>query len=52
MVVGKEGVSVVVRFPRELLERLTAAARRNGRSRNTEIVMRLTRSVGERKRTK
>ena len=45
MVVGKDGKAVVVRFPKEMLSRLTAAANRAGRSRNSEIVQRLHRSL-------
>lgn len=42
MVVGKGGVPVVVRFPKSLLRRLTDAAAKAGRSRNSEIVVRLS----------
>jgi predicted DNA-binding protein len=43
--------AVSVRFPPGLLERLDAASKRAGRSRNSEIVVRLTESLdGERKR--
>ena len=45
MVVGKDGKAVVVRFPREMLARLTSAAMRSGRSRNSEIVQRLHQSL-------
>lgn len=45
MVVGKDGVPVVIRFPKKLLEGLTAAAKREGRSRNSEIVVRLHESI-------
>ncbi len=40
--------AVTVRFPqRSLLDRLSKAARSNGRSRNTEIVVRLERTLAE-----
>lgn len=38
--------AVPVRFPPEVIERLTDEARRNGRSRNSEIVIRLADSLG------
>jgi hypothetical protein len=41
MVVGKDGVPLLVRVPPELKEKLTADARANGRSRNSECVVRL-----------
>lgn len=37
--------AVTVRFPPGLLDRLDDASKRNGRSRNTEIVQRLTDSL-------
>lgn len=38
--------SVPVRFPPELIGPLDAAAARNGRSRNSEIIVRLAESLG------
>lgn len=37
---------VAVRFPQKLLEAVTEAAKKNGRSRNSEIVVRLANSLG------
>lgn len=37
---------VSVRFPAPVLKAVTAAAQKSGRSRNTEIVMRLAHSLG------
>jgi predicted transcriptional regulator len=44
--------SVTVRFPPGLIPRLDEAAGRNGRSRNSEIVQRLTDSLDQEKRKK
>lgn len=37
---------VVIRFPKAVLDGVTAAARENGRSRNSEVVVRLAESLG------
>lgn len=37
--------SVRVRFPKEILKKVSAAAKQNGRSRNSEIVHRLATSL-------
>lgn len=37
---------VTIRFPRGVLDALTESARRNGRSRNSEAVLRLAESLG------
>lgn len=37
---------VVIRFPRSVLDAVTESARRNGRSRNSEVVMRIAQSLG------
>lgn len=37
---------VAVRFPKPVLDAVTAAAKASGRSRNTEIVVRLAESLG------
>lgn len=39
--------AVTVRFPPGLLDRLDAAAQREGRSRNTEIIRRLAESLDQ-----
>ncbi len=44
--------ALTVRFPPGLIARLDAASRRNGRSRNSEIVQRLTDSLDQDKRKK
>ncbi|MGE0358638.1 MAG: Arc family DNA-binding protein [Burkholderiales bacterium] len=47
MIASAKDKPVQVRFPdRRLIKRLTAAARQNGRSRNTEILVRLHASFG------
>ena len=46
MIAKRKDPAVTVRFPREVLDRATRAARANGRSRNSEIVMRLAQSFG------
>lgn len=46
MVAGAKESPVAVRFPKPLLEAVTAAAKQNGRSRNSEIVVRLADSLG------
>jgi hypothetical protein len=45
MVVGKSGKAVTIRFPKGMVEELAAHAERNGRSRNSEIVSRLRRTL-------
>jgi hypothetical protein len=47
MVVGKDGKPITIRFPDGLAEELAVAASENGRSRNTEIVLRLKKSLGK-----
>lgn len=37
---------VVIRFPKTVLDAVTTAARANGRSRNSEIIVRLAASLG------
>lgn len=49
MVVGKDGKPITIRFPGELADELAVAAAQNGRSRNTEIVLRLKKSLGKAK---
>lgn len=45
--VAKRGDKAVpVRFPKEVIGSLDAAAARNGRSRNSEILVRLAESLG------
>jgi hypothetical protein len=45
MIAAAKDQALTVRFPsRSLLKELTLAARKNGRSRNSEIVFRLTES--------
>lgn len=46
MIAKKTDPAVTIRLPRELLDKATRAANRNGRSRNTEIVLRLAHSLG------
>lgn len=41
MVIGRNADRTVLRVPNGMLERLDEAARANGRSRNSEIVVRL-----------
>ena len=38
--------SVLLRVPKPLLKSLDAAAAKNGRSRNTEVIVRLAESLG------
>lgn len=45
MIAKRKDSPVTVRFPREVLDRVTVVARSNGRSRNTEIVYRLAESL-------
>jgi len=47
MVVGKDGKPITIRFPEGLADDLSEAAVANGRSRNTEIVYRLLKSLGK-----
>lgn len=37
---------VVIRFPKTVLEAVTDSARRNGRSRNSEVIVLLAKSLG------
>lgn len=45
MVIGRDAEKTVVRVPNGMLGRLDEAAHANGRSRNSEIVMRLNESL-------
>lgn len=46
MVAGAKEPPIAVRLPRPVLDAVTAAAKQNGRSRNSEIVVRLAESLG------
>lgn len=46
LIAGRKQKPVAVRLPAELQEAIEAAAARNGRSRNSEIVVRLAQSFG------
>lgn len=48
MIAKRDENPVTVRFPTDVLKRITESAKENGRSRNTEIVLRLADSVGMR----
>lgn len=52
MIARKQDPAVTVRFPRDVLERATRAAKASGRSRNSEIVIRLAQSLGLKEKTK
>lgn len=45
MIASKQDPAVTVRFPKPVLDAATRAAKRNGRSRNSEIVARLAESL-------
>jgi metal-responsive CopG/Arc/MetJ family transcriptional regulator len=45
MIVGRDGDKTVIRFPKGMLGQLDEVARANGRSRNSEIVVRLEESL-------
>ena len=46
MIAKRDENPVTIRFPGDVLKRITDEAKTNGRSRNTEIVVRLAESVG------
>lgn len=45
MIAKKTDPAVTIRFPRQVLESVTKAARDNKRSRNTEVIERLSKSL-------
>ncbi len=45
MIVSRDAEKTLIRFPPGMIARLTEAARKAGRSRNTEIVKRLAESL-------
>lgn len=45
-VASREDPSLRIRLPRKLLQAVTAQARKNGRSRNSEIVVAIARAAG------
>lgn len=45
MIVGRDGEITMVRFPKGTLSQLTEVARANGRSRNSEMVVRILESL-------
>lgn len=47
MVVGKDGERLTVRVPKGMAEQLADAARAQGRSRNSEVVVRLHASLAK-----
>lgn len=46
MIAQRKDRSVTVRFPPGVVEKLAVEAKKNGRSRNTELVIRLASSLG------
>lgn len=52
MIAKKNDPAITIRFPREVLDQATKAAQSSGRSRNTEIVVRVAQSLGIVKRGK
>lgn len=45
MVASANDTALTVRFPKSVLKSLDKAAKKNGRSRNTEIIVRLVQSL-------
>ena len=46
MIARKQDPAVTVRFPRNILDKVTQAAKASGRSRNSEVLVRLAQSLG------
>lgn len=52
MIAKRTDKAMTIRFPPGLLERLDVAAAGNGRSRNSEVIVRLVESLGAKDRRK
>lgn len=52
MVVGKGGETLTIRVPKGMSAQLSAVAKQNGRSRNSEIVVRLSAFLRRHRRSK